>query len=525
MVTESVVKKRRDAHYFMNKRYSGILMHISSLSNRFGIGSFGQSAYDFVDFLDRTEQKYWQVLPLGPISYGDSPYQSFSAFAGNTYFIDLERLVSEGLLSWEDLENVDFGANPEYVDYARIFEVRRPLMEKAVWAFQEKGNQEAYQHFLAENMEWIYDFADYMAIKEHFENQSWITWPDESIRRRDSERLTYYRELLADKIAYHRITQFLFFQQWHDLKAYANSKGIEIIGDMPIYVSADSSDMWTAPHFFKTDEAGRPTVVAGCPPDAFSETGQLWGNPIYNWDAMAADGYSWWVRRMRESLKLYDMIRIDHFRGFEAYWEVPSEDDTALNGRWVKGPDKALFAAFQSELGENLPIIAEDLGLITDEVIELRDSLKLPGMKVLQFAYDSLGDSTYLPHRCDYNTVTYTGTHDNNTIRGWYEDDITEEVRHFFDQYSHRSHDETASQAMIRQAWASNSQLAITSMQDLLNLGSESRMNIPSTLGTNWQWRMSSAIIEKMVENNLHNLTKLYSRQKTTQTAYQESTF
>ncbi|MGT2665937.1 4-alpha-glucanotransferase [Streptococcus rifensis] len=507
----------------MEKRYSGILMHISSLANRFGIGSFGQSAYDFVDFLDRTEQKFWQVLPLGPLSYGDSPYQSFSAFAGNTYFIDLERLIEERLIDWEDLNGLDFGNQNDTVDYTKIFETRRPILEKVVQAFKENGNQEAYQHFLADNMEWIYDFADYMAIKEYFDNKSWIDWPDEGIRRRDFGSLAYYRELLADQIMYHRTTQYLFFQQWQDLKAYANHKGIEIIGDMPIYVSADSSDMWTSPHYFKTDEAGRPTVVAGCPPDAFSDTGQLWGNPIYDWNAMASDGFQWWVLRMKKSLELYDWIRIDHFRGFEAYWEVPAEDDTALNGRWVKGPDKLLFDAFKEGLGENLPIIAEDLGLITDEVIELRDHLGLPGMKVLQFAYDSLGDSIYLPHRCDYNTVTYTGTHDNNTIRGWYEEDITEATRVFFDQYSHRKTDETPSQAMIRQAWATNSQIAITSMQDLLDLDSKSRMNTPSTLGINWQWRMGSAIIDDMVEDYLLNLTKLYSRERTHQVPTQES--
>lgn len=502
----------------MEKRYSGILMHISSLSSPFGIGNFGQSAYAFVDFLERTRQKYWQVLPLGPLSYGDSPYQSFSAFAGNTYFIDLERLITEGLLSWQDLEGIDFGTHPEYVDYARIFEVRRPIMEKVVQTFKDKGNQEAYQTFLAENMEWIYDFADYMAIKEHFDNKSWIEWPDDAIRRREAGSLAYYRERLSENITYHRVTQFLFFQQWKDLKAYANEKGIGIIGDMPIYVSADSSDMWTAPHYFKTDEAGRPSVVAGCPPDAFSETGQLWGNPIYDWEEMARDGFAWWIRRMKEALKLYDVIRIDHFRGFEAYWEVPAEDETALNGRWVKGPDKALFEAFQSELGDNLPIIAEDLGLITDEVIELRDSVRLPGMKVLQFAYDAMEDSIYLPHRCDYHTVTYTGTHDNNTIRGWYEDDIASEVQTYFDNYSHRRPDETPSQAMIRQAWSTNSQLAITTMQDLLDLGSQSRMNTPSSVGTNWQWRMPSAIIGEGIEEYLRSLTELYSRQNRIET-------
>ncbi len=498
----------------MKKRQSGVLLHISSLANEFGIGSLGKSAYDFVDFLEKSGQTYWQVLPLGPLTYGNSPYQSFSAFAGNPYFIDLKRLIEKDLLVSEDLEGLDFGDDPESVDYEKVSQAHQSLMEKVFHNFKTHGNQEAYQQFVAEQHSWLSDFADYMAIRTYFGNQSWLDWEDEEIRQRKEEGLRFYRKKLSKEIQYHKVLQFLFFQQWQELKTYANKKGIKIIGDMPIYVSSDSSDMWTNPHCFETDQEGRPTVVAGCPPDAFSETGQLWGNPLYDWSVMAEDNYSWWCLRLREAFKLYDLIRIDHFRGFEAYWEIPVGDAIATNGRWVKGPAKKLFEVFQKEFGPDLPLIVEDLGLITDDVIALRESLGLAGMKVLQFAFDVDEESTYLPHRSSINSVVYTGTHDNNSIRGWYEDDISEETRQFFNDYSHKFPDESASQAMIRLAWLSNSYLAITTMQDLLDLGSYSRMNTPSTIGNNWKWRMKSAIIDKNVQENLLHLTKLYYRQR-----------
>lgn len=474
----------------------------------------GQAAYDFIDFLDRTGQSYWQVLPLGPLSYGDSPYQSFSAFAGNPYFIDLDILAEEGLLKQEDLEAVDFGDNPECIDYEKLFKNHKPLMEKVLDHFMTSDRQAAYQQFVADNHFWLSDYADYMAIKAYFGHKSWLDWEDEAIRQRQEDSLDFYRQKLSREIDYHKVIQFLFFDQWQKLKDYANSKEIQIIGDMPIYISADSSDMWTQPHYFKTDQTGRPTFVAGCPPDAFSETGQLWGNPIYDWEAMAERGYDWWCLRLREAFKLYDLVRIDHFRGFEAFWEIPAGHETAVKGRWVKGPGFSLFKAFQEELGEDLPIIAEDLGLITDEVIELRDSIGLPGMKVFQFGFDTDEESEHIPHRADYSAVVYTGTHDNNTVRGWYEEDIDEDVRHYFDAYSNRGPDESASQAMIRLAWASNAHLAITSMQDLLDLGSSSRINRPSTLGDNWKWRMKSAIIKKSLQHFLRELTKRYYRYK-----------
>ncbi len=320
----------------MKKRQSGVLMHISSLPGAYGIGSFGQSAYDFVDFLVRTKQRYWQILPLGATSYGDSPYQSFSAFAGNTHFIDLDILVEQGLLGASDLEGVDFGSDASEVDYAKIYYARRPLLEKAVKRFFEVGDVKDFEKFAQDNQSWLELFAEYMAIKEHFDNLAWTEWPDADARARKASALESYREQLADKLVYHRVTQYFFFQQWLKLKAYANDNHIEIVGDMPIYVAEDSSDMWANPHLFKTDVNGKATCIAGCPPDEFSVTGQLWGNPIYDWEAMDKDGYKWWIERLRESFKIYDIVRIDHFRGFESYWEIPAGSDTAAPGEWVK---------------------------------------------------------------------------------------------------------------------------------------------------------------------------------------------
>ena len=348
-----------------------------------------QSAYDFVDFLVRTKQRYWQILPLGTTSYGDSPYQSFSAFAGNTYFIDFDILIEEGLLNEADVKGADFGDDPRKVDYAKIFDARRPIMEKAVARFLKADDLSDYESFVEQNAAWLEVFAEYMAIKEHFDNLAWTEWPDEAIRRREATSLASYREKLADKLTYHRVTQYLFFKQWLRLKAYANEHHIEIVGDMPIYVAADSADVWAQPHFFKTDAVGKPTCVAGCPPDEFSETGQLWGNPIYDWEAMDKDGYAWWIERLRESFKIYDIVRIDHFRGFESYWEVPAGSETSASGKWVKGPDYKLFAAVKEALGD-LNIIAEDLGFMTDEVIELRERTGFPGMKILQFAFNPM---------------------------------------------------------------------------------------------------------------------------------------
>lgn len=498
----------------MKKRQSGVLMHISSLPGKYGIGSFGQSAYDFVDFLVRTKQRYWQILPLGTTSYGDSPYQSFSAFAGNTYFIDFDILIEEGLLNEADVKGADFGDDPRKVDYAKIFDARRPIMEKAVARFLKADNLSDYESFVAQNAAWLEVFAEYMAIKEHFDNLAWTEWPDEAIRRREAASLASYREKLADKLTYHRVTQYLFFKQWLRLKAYANEHHIEIVGDMPIYVAADSADVWAQPHFFKTDAVGKPTCVAGCPPDEFSETGQLWGNPIYDWEAMDKDGYAWWIERLRESFKIYDIVRIDHFRGFESYWEVPADSETSATGKWVKGPDYKLFAAVKEALGD-LNIIAEDLGFMTDEVIELRERTGFPGMKILQFAFNPDDESIDSPHLAPNNSVMYTGTHDNNTVLGWYKDEIDDATRQYMAQYTNRKEYETAPHAMLRTIFASVSFMAIATMQDLLELDSAARMNYPSTIGGNWTWRMTAEELNPIVEGELYSLTKTYRRMNT----------
>ena len=498
----------------MKKRQSGVLMHISSLPGKYGIGSFGQSAYDFVDFLVRTKQRYWQILPLGTTSYGDSPYQSFSAFAGNTYFIDFDILIEEGLLNEADVKGADFGDDPRKVDYAKIFDARRPIMEKAVARFLEADDLSDYESFVEENAAWLEVFAEYMAIKEHFDNLAWTEWPDEAIRRREAASLASYREKLADKLTYHRVTQYLFFKQWLRLKAYANEHHIEIVGDMPIYVAADSADVWAQPHFFKTDAVGKPTCVAGCPPDEFSETGQLWGNPIYDWEAMDKDGYAWWIERLRESFKIYDIVRIDHFRGFESYWEVPAGSETSASGKWVKGPDYKLFAAVKEALGD-LNIIAEDLGFMTDEVIELRERTGFPGMKILQFAFNPDDESIDSPHLAPNNSVMYTGTHDNNTVLGWYKDEIDDATRQYMAQYTNRKEYETVPHAMLRTIFASVSFMAIATMQDLLELDSAARMNYPSTIGGNWTWRMTAEELNPIVEGELYSLTKTYRRMNT----------
>ncbi len=498
----------------MKKRQSGVLMHISSLPGKYGIGSFGQSAYDFVDFLVRTKQRYWQILPLGTTSYGDSPYQSFSAFAGNTYFIDFDVLIEEGLLNEADVKGADFGDDPRKVDYAKIFDARRPIMEKAVARFLKADDLSDYESFVEQNAAWLEVFAEYMAIKEHFDNLAWTEWPDEAIRRREAASLASYREKLADKLTYHRVTQYLFFKQWLRLKAYANEHHIEIVGDMPIYVAADSADVWAQPHFFKTDAVGKPTCVAGCPPDEFSETGQLWGNPIYDWEAMDKDGYAWWIERLRESFKIYDIVRIDHFRGFESYWEVPADSDTSATGKWVKGPDYKLFAAVKEALGD-LNIIAEDLGFMTDEVIELRERTGFPGMKILQFAFNPDDESIDSPHLAPNNSVMYTGTHDNNTVLGWYKDEIDDATRQYMAQYTNRKEYETVPHAMLRTIFSSVSFMAIATMQDLLELDSAARMNYPSTIGGNWTWRMTAEELNPIVEGELYSLTKTYRRMNT----------
>lgn len=496
----------------MRKRSSGVLMHISSLPGKFGIGSVGEEAYNFIDFLVKSGQKYWQILPLGHTSYGDSPYQCFSAFAGNPHFIDLDILKDEGYLNEEDYINENFGVNEEKVDFGLIFEVRNRILKIAYKNFKKnklnRHREFEYRQFKEKSKFWLEDYSAYMAIKDKFNLVAWREW-DEDIKNREDEVLNKYKEELKDEIEYYKFIQFIFFKQWQELKQYANYNGISIIGDIPIYVADDSADMWSNPSLFKVDGNNVPKVVAGCPPDAFSVTGQLWGNPIYDWEAMEKEEYKWWISRIEESLKLYDMVRIDHFRGFESYWEIPYGDDTAINGRWVKGPAMKLFDAIKSNLGD-VNIIAEDLGFMTDEVIEFRNKTGFPGMKVLQFGFGG-EDSTDLPHNYINNSIAYTGTHDNDTVLGWFESVATEEEREKSLKYLNINSLDN-SYSFIRSVLGSVSFLSIVTMQDLLNLGSEARMNIPSVFGGNWEWRVKKDKITEKLAEELYDLTKLYGR-------------
>lgn len=494
-------------------RSSGVLMHISSLPGSQGIGTFGKEAYNFVNFLVETKQSYWQILPLTTTSYGDSPYQSFSAFAGNTHFIDFYLLKEEGLLKATDFEKIDFSNHPESVDYSRIFKLRRPILEAAVKNFIKADKSSEYNLFVKENEEWLIPFSEYMAIKESFNLAPWYQW-DEAVIQRDSKIMEEYRDKLKDEITYHKVTQYFFMKQYKALKEYANQAGISIIGDIPIYVARDSVEMWTTPEFFKMKNAVEPLFVAGTPPDGFSDEGQYWGNPIYDWEYMKRNKYKWWIWRLEESFKLYDVVRIDHFRGFESYWQVPYGSASSADGEWVKGPGYDLFEHINQALGE-VNIIAEDLGFLTDEVIEMRNKTGYPGMKILQFGFNGEEDSIELPHNHIQNTVVYVGTHDNMTAKGWYEDAASQIVRDQMDEYLIRRPGEKPSAALNRGIASSVSDLAIYTMQDLLDLDNRARMNEPSTIGTNWQWRMTDDAITTDIIEHLRNITETYFRAPT----------
>lgn len=495
----------------MTKRSSGVLMHITSLPGEFGIGTFGKSAYDFVDFLEETKQTYWQILPLTTTSYGDSPYQSFSAVAGNLNLIDFSLLKEEGLLEESDYSNVNFGENPEKIDYALLFEVRRPILEKAV------ANTAKYSNVLAEiekfekdNSSWLADYAEYMAIKESFGYQSFIHW-DEDIKKGEKAAREKYRTELQDSIRYYTVTQYFFFKQWLALKEYANGKGVKIIGDMPIYVSADSVEMWTMPELFKVDENNEPLYVAGCPADDFSPTGQLWGNPIYDWEKHKEQGFSWWIYRVQESFKIYDVLRIDHFKGFSDFWQIDKDAENAVNGTWEAGPGIELFQKIKEQLGD-LPIIAENLGFIDEKAEKLLDDSGYPGMKILQFAFPG-EDNLDRPHHYTQNSVAYTGTHDNDVVNGWYEK-LSESEQELVSEYLNRRNEETITEAMIRGIYSSVSDYAIVTMQDLLDKDATSRMNVPSTVGGNWEWRMLAEDLTEERKEFLKNITVRYSRER-----------
>ena len=496
----------------MFERSSGILFHPTSLPGKYGIGTLGKEAYAFIDFLKKSRQKLWQIFPLGPTGYGDSPYQSFSSFAGNPYLIDFDLLIEAHLLSEEDLRDVFFGDNEEYIDYGAIYNQKYPLLRKAYENFKSSDNHEMrenLEHFKRENASWLNDYSLYISLKNHFNGLPWNEWAHD-IKNREHGAMEHYKNELADDIEYHNFIQFLFFKQWGDVKRYANENGIKIIGDIPIFVAADSSDAWANPEIFLFDEERKPVKVAGVPPDYFSATGQLWGNPLYNWQKLKETNYSWWVERVRANLSTCDIIRIDHFRGFEAYWAVPYGDDTAINGQWEPGPGIDLFNAIKSQLGE-LPIIAEDLGLMTQGVIDLREATGLPGMKILGFAFDSGEENDYLPHTYTKNCVVYTGTHDNDTLIGWFQK-AKEEDRQFARDYLNSRSDDEIHWNAIRGAWSSVANMAISPVQDFLGLGSEARINTPGVAAGNWQWRLRHGVLTDELAERIAKLTRVYSR-------------
>ena len=478
-------------------------MPISSLPSPCGIGTMGKEAYRFADFLAAGGQSCWQVLPLGPTSYGDSPYQAFSSFAGNPYFIDLDTLAGQGLLKPEEYQNINWGGDPERVDYELLYNNRFQVLRLACDRLTGEDD-------VLGGADWLEDYALFMALKNKHGGAAWLEWP-EDIRLRRPEAMEQARRELAGEIEFWKRVQRLFFSQWWALKKYANGQGISIIGDLPIYVALDSADVWANPDQFQLDENGRPTEVAGCPPDAFTADGQLWGNPLFNWEKMKEDGYSWWLRRISFQFKLYDTLRIDHFRGFDSYYAIPYGDKTAKNGKWKPGPGIGFFKAVNKALGKK-DIIAEDLGFLTPSVRRLLKDSGYPGMKVLEFAFDTRdGDSDYLPHNYPAHCVVYTGTHDNDTIQGWMASAPRKGVS-FAKAYLRLSKREGYHWGMMRSAWASPADLAVMQFQDLLGLGSGARMNIPSTLGNNWQWRTLPGTFEEKLAKRLYREMKVYQR-------------
>lgn len=489
-------------------RTSGILLPITALPSPYGIGTLGKAAFEFVDFLKAAGQKNWQILPVGPISYGDSPYQSFSSFAGNPYFIDLDLLAQQGFLHANDYQNYNWCHSNTYVDYDKIFDYRFIVLRKAFSSAFPKIKKQV-EEFRTENSHWIEDYALYMAVKFHFGQRALQTW-DEDIKLRQPQAMEKYKKLLQEDVDFWACLQYWFFQQWNMLRSYANKNGIKIIGDVPIYVALDSADVWANMDIFELDDAKNPIEVAGCPPDAFSADGQLWGNPLYNWDALKKQNYAWWIQRVKACASLYDTVRIDHFRGFAGYYAIPFGEKTARKGEWKQGPGYALFEAIKNALG-NIDIIAEDLGFLTPDVVELVEQTGYPGMKILQFAFDSREESDYLPHNYTNNTVVYTGTHDNDTLTGWLES-VPKSDLAFACKYLNVSADTLTNFDFIRVIYASVSGLAIAQMQDFLQIGSEGRMNIPSTMGTNWKWRVQKEQLSSTLATKIADLVKIYSR-------------
>ena len=490
-----------------SKRKSGVLLHPTSLPGEYGIGSFGRSAREWVEKLASAGQGLWQMLPLGPTGYGDSPYQCYSAFAGNPLLIDLEALRKKGWIQENLTGHDDF--HPVEVEYEKVRAAKMPLLRDAFAGFlrrEDPKERDAFYAFCAREAHWLEDYALYMALKRHHRGAPWTEWPERE-RRRDPETMRRAHESLAEEVAYQKFLQYLFDLQWKEVKRHANESGIETVGDLPIYVALDSADVWAHPELFDLDDALKPRRVAGVPPDYFSPTGQRWGNPLYDWKRMEKEGYDWWIRRFAKSFELYDRVRIDHFRGFAAYWAIPAEEETAVNGEWVDGPGRELFDAAREALGE-LPILAEDLGIITPDVERLRDDLGFPGMKILQFAFDGSAGNPYLTHNHVRNCVAYTGTHDNDTTLGWYE---SLRDRSQVEGYLHPGN-EPIHWAAIREIFRSVASMAIFPMQDMLGLGSWARMNRPGEAAGNWRWRMSREQMEEAEWERLRRLGELYGR-------------
>ena len=504
-------------------RASGILMPVFSLPGPYGIGTLGREAYRFVDFLAEAGQSYWQILPIGPTGYGDSPYQSCSAFAGNPYFIDLEALREEGLLTESQLEGADFGTDPCCIDYGALYNSRYRLLRAAygVWVDGCAGQHgcktyypDDYYAFTLANEDWLDDYALYMAIKSEQKMKPWTEWPEE-YRLRDPQALARYAADNEEEIGFWKFLQYMFSKQWQKVKAYANSKGIQILGDMPIYVSADSVDAWVGGSLFELDHEGKFSRVAGVPPDYFAVDGQMWGNPLYNWEYHRQTGFAWWIKRVRYATHIYDLVRIDHFRGFDTYWAIPAGSPTAKTGKWENGPGMELFRALENALGK-LPIIAEDLGYLTDSVRQLVADCGFPGMKVLEFAFDSRDSSSardYLPHNYPANCVVYTGTHDNETVAGWYRSILPEE-RAAVCRYLHRDAGavEPLHWDFVCTAMASVGRWCIIPLQDYLGLDNRARINHPSTLGENWRWRVDGAALTSELAGRIRAVTETYGR-------------
>ncbi len=493
----------------MLKRSSGILMPIFSLPGKYGIGTFGKSAYDFIDFLVKAGQKYWQILPVGPTSYGDSPYQSFSTFAGNPYFIDPDMLIEDGLLKETDCTAFDWGNEENRIDYGKIYNSRFIILKKAFDNGFKRDNRSILE-FKKQNSDWLESYALFMALKRHFGMKAWTEWDDDEIRLKKPEAVKKYSVLLKEDIEFFTYIQYLFFKQWDKLKAYAKKQGLGIIGDIPIYIAGDSADVWSDPDSFQLDEDNIPVEVAGVPPDYFSEDGQLWGNPLYRWDVMKKDGYGWWIRRIGGAQKLYDVLRIDHFRGFESYWAIPYGETTAKIGRWVKGPGIDFVNTITGWF-KDMQFIAEDLGILTPDVRALLNDSGLPGMKVLEFAFNADEPSTYLPHNYDANCICYAGTHDNDTLKGWLQSASKKDVA-FAKKYLGLNKAEGFTEGIIRGGMSSVAMLFVAQMQDWLGLGSDTRINTPGTAWGNWQWRMSDGELTDELAKKIYGITKLYGR-------------